>query len=175
MFDFFKKRALKKYLSIHRVERERQIVPLCKAQSIGMICEITDEDSYKHIFALFTKLKEIAKVQMIGYVDEKEVPFYCLEQLAADYFSNKCLNWYGRPEMVQIEDFVVSDFDILIDFSHRALPPLQYILTLTHAKFITGSNLEHKDTYDLLMEIEEDDDFKLLENIGIYTKKLSGE
>ena len=175
MFDFIKKYALKKHLAANAVERDRQIVSLRSAKSIGMICEIADEDSYKDVFAVFSKLQTIGKVQMVGYIDEKAVPFYCLEQLAADYFCRKNLNWYGKPDMVQIDDFVNTEFDILIDFTKTYLAPIHYILTLTRASFVVGGNPSNKDYYDLQIEGEELSNKKLLENVYVYTQKLKGE
>lgn len=174
MFDFIKKYALKKYLAEHTVVRDRQLVSLRNAKNIGVIAEITDEDSYKDVFAIFSKLQSICKVQMVGYIDEAAVPFYCLEQLAADYFCRKNLNWYGKPDVVQVDDFVSTDFDILIDFSHTNLAPVHYMLTLTQAKFVVGGNAANKDYYDLTIE-GVDSNKKLLENTYIYTQKLKGE
>ena len=175
MFDFIKRYALKKHLAANTVERDRQIVSLRNAKNIGMVCEISDEDSYKDVFAVFSKLQTISKVQMVGYIDENAVPFYCLEQLAADYFCKKNLNWYGKPDMVQIDDFVNTDFDILIDFTKSSLAPIHYILTLTRASFVTGGNQYNKEYYDLTIEGEGLSNKKLLENVYIYTQKLKGE
>lgn len=175
MFDFIKNYALKKHLAANMVVRDRQLVSLKNAKSIGMVCEITDEESYKDVFAVFSKLQSISKVQMVGYINENEVPFYCLEQLAADYFCRKDLNWYGKPNMVQVDDFVNTDFDILLDFTKSSLAPIHYMLTLTHSTFVAGGNLANKDYYDLLIEGKELSNMKLLENIYVYTQKLKGE
>lgn len=175
MFDFIKRYALKKHLAENLVHRERQVVSLRGAKSIGMICEITDEDSYKANFSIFSKLQTISKVQMVGYVNEPAVPFYCLEQLAADYFCQKDLNWYGKPVMVQIDDFTNADFDILLDFTRNPLAPVQYMLHQNHSKFVVGANHHNKDYYDLMIEGADDNDKKLLENIYVYTQKLIGE
>lgn len=174
MFEFIKRYALKKHLSEHKVTRDRKVVSLRNAKNIGIVAEITDEDSYKEIFAVFSKLQTISKVQMVGYIDEKMVPFYCLDQLAADYFCKKDLNWYGKPEMVQVSDFINTDYDILIDFTRRDLAPIQYMLTLSKAQFIVGGNKENQEFYDLIIE-GTDSHKKLLENIYVYTQKLIGE
>ena len=97
MFAKIKRYFLHKYLSENKAVRQRKLIPLQQARSIGIICEITDENSYKDIFAIFTKLQvQERNVRLIGYVNEKEVPFYCLPQLTADYFCNANLNWFGK-------------------------------------------------------------------------------
>ena len=140
MFDFIKKYALKKHLAANAVERDRQVVSLRSAKNIGMVCEISDEDSYKDVFAVFSKLQTISKVQMVGYIDENAVPFYCLEQLAADYFCKKNLNWYGKPDMVQIDDFVNTDFDIE-KFQYRII---NIIVNQDNAFFGTANQVANK-------------------------------
>ena len=72
MFDFIKRYALKKHLAANTVERDRQIVSLRNAKNIGMVCEITDEDSYKDVFAVFSKLQTISKVQMVGSINARK-------------------------------------------------------------------------------------------------------
>lgn len=175
MFDFIKRYALKKHLAENVVNRERQVISLREAKTIGMICEISDEDSYKANFAIFSKLQTITKVQMVGYINEQFVPFYCLEQLAADYFCQKNLNWFGKPTMVQVDDFIQTDFDILLDFTHNSLAPVQYMLHQNHSKFVVGGNVNHKEYYDLMIEGADENGKKLLENIYVYTQKLIGE
>ncbi|MCQ2284086.1 MAG: hypothetical protein MJZ57_04210 [Bacteroidales bacterium] len=146
-----------------------------QAKSIGMVCEITDEDSYKNIFSLFTQLQSNDRnVRLMGYINEKEVPFYCLPQLTADYFCNSNLNWYGKPNMVQINDFAKMEFDMLIDFNYRYNAAVESILAMTRAKFVVGQTPENKDHYDLFIDQKDKDYRKFVEAIDKYTDKLTG-
>lgn len=176
MFAFIKKFFLRKSIEENKNPRNIYITSLQKAKNIGIVCNITDEDSYKRIFSLFSKLHATGRlVWLMGYIDDKEVPFYCLQQLTADYFCNKDLNWYGKPVKVQIDDFVKRDFDLVIDFTKQFYPVIQYMLTLTQAHFIVGSNKEYADLYDLYIDAENmNDHMALLEQVYIYTKQLTG-
>lgn len=102
------------------------------------------------------------------------MPYYCLEQLSADYFCNKHLNWFGKPEHAQLNDFLKQDFDILIDFTKNELSPIKYCLQMCKAKFIVGNSNYNKEFYDLLIEGEKISEEELLENIEKYTEQLSG-
>ena len=175
MFSFIKKYFFNKYLAENKPNRNVSIVSLSRARSIGILCEITDEDSYKEIFYIFSKLQEHGhQVRLIGYVNDKEVPFYCLPQLTADYFSQKHLNWYGIPNMVQIQDFLKEDYDLLIDFNYRPQLPIRAILSLSHAKFIVGREPESQCFYDLFIDSVKTNYLKYLEAVSIYTEKLTG-
>ena len=152
MFSFIKKYFFNKYLAENKPDRNVSIVSLSRARSIGILCEITDEDSYKEIFYIFSKLQEHGhQVRLIGYVNDKEVPFYCLPQLTADYFSQKHLNWYGIPNM-----------------------PMQAILALSHAKFIVGRDPESQNSYDLFIDAVNSNYLKYLEAVSTYSEKLTG-
>jgi len=176
MFDYIKKSLLKRCLEKHRPFRKKKLTSLEDAQTIGFICQITDENSYKEIYALFSELQSHNKtVWLMGYIDKKEVPYFCLPQLSADYFSKKNLNWYGKPDFVQLNDFLDKDFDMLIDFSRNNLPPLRYILSTTNAKLLIGTNEYTQDLYDIFIHDDTKFDYhKFLEIIQNYLLKLTG-
>ena len=175
MFQKIKDYFLNKYLSDNKPDRKPKLVSLTQARSIGILCEITNEDSYKSIFHIFTRLQESGRnVKLIGYVNDKFVPFYCLPQLTADYFCNKHLNWFGLPNMVQIQDFLKVDYDMVIDFNYRYNAPVRAILSLTHAQFIVGRMPDCGNLYDLYLDGLDCDNLKYLEAVHKYTQKLSG-
>ena len=175
MFDSIKKHFLHKHIEERKPDKIRAVCSLQRAATVGMLCEITDEDSYKAIFRLFTQLQESGKiVHLIGYIDEKFVPFYCLQQLSADYFCQKQLTWCGEPNVVQVNDFMQRDFDILLDFSYRYHAPVEAILATAHSKFVIGSCPDYKDIYDLYIQTESGNYGQFLASTFNYTQKLSG-
>jgi len=175
MFSKIKNYFLNKYLSGNKPNRKVQLVPLEKAKNIGILCEITDEDSYKSIFSIFTRLQEAGhNVKLMGYVNDKEVPFYCLPQLTADYFSNKHLNWYGLPVMEQIQDALKVEYDVLIDFNYRYHGAIKSFLSLTRSNLIIGRVPEYQECCDLYFNAADIDYMNYLKVIRDYTQKLTG-
>lgn len=76
MFDKIKKYILRKKIAERKPDTARVLRALDTASDVGMLCEITDEDSYKAIFRIFSSLQQSGKnVHLIGYIDEKFVPF----------------------------------------------------------------------------------------------------
>ena len=174
MFDKIKKYFLHKRIAAKKPNKIREVCALEKASSIGIICEITDEDSYKAIFRIFTQLQQGGKmVHLIGYIDEKFVPFYCLQQLSADYFCQKQLTWCGEPNVVQVNDFINRDFDILLDFNYRYHAPIEDILSTASAKFIIGSCADYQELYDLFIQTESGNYMQFLNSAFSYTQTLS--
>ena len=176
MINYIKKHLQNYSLKHHKVSREKTLVSLEQAHTIGIICQITNEESYKDIHDLFSKLQSPKRtVRLMGYIDQKGVPFYCLQQLSADYFSQKQLNWFGKPNFAHLNDFVNIDFDILVDFSRNDLPPLCFILSASKAKLIVGANERAHNFYDIYIKDETHfDNFQLLKTIHNYLLKLTG-
>jgi hypothetical protein len=175
MLSKIKNYFLHKHLEAKKPDKIRAVCALERANTIGVLCEITDEDSYKAIFRIFTQLQQNGKiVHLIGYIDEKFVPFYCLQQLSADYFCQKQLTWCGEPNMVQVTDFIHRDFDILLDFNYRYHAPVEAILATAAAKFIVGSCPDYSDLYDLFIRTESGNYGKFLSSAYNYTSKLTG-
>lgn len=175
MFSLLKNYFLHRYITNNKPLRSKKIIALQRAKNIGILCEITDEDSYKNIFYIFTQLQEHGhNIKLIGYINEKAVPFYCLPQLSADYFCLKQLNWYGLPTMIQIQDFTKVEYDMLIDFNSTYYPAIASLLALSNAKFIIGHTAENQELYDLYIDTDTNDAYKLLESVSIYTQKLTG-
>jgi len=176
MLNWLRQNALNKYVADKKVIRHKKVTSLQQANSIGIICTIDNELSYKNIYAIFSGIQKHDKtVRLLAYINGKIVPFYCLTQLTADYFCQKDLNWYGRPTMVQVSDFMDINFDMLIDFSQGKHLPVQLICQLSKAKFIVGANPHHADFYDFYVFGEVMDNASLLNNIDKYSHNLIGE
>lgn len=175
MFTTVKKYILRKRIAARKPVRQKHVTSLHNAKDIAILCEITDEDSYKDVFRLFAWLQEYGcNVKLIGYIDGDQVPFYCLPRLATEYFCNRNLNWYGLPDMVHIHDFLDREYDMLIDFNYRHHEAVETLLSLSKAKFIIGRETECRHQYDLYLDTDLKDDRKFLDTIDAYTRKLTG-
>ncbi len=176
MITLIKNSFFNRYLEKNKSIREKNLISLENARNIGIICQIADEDSYKEIHALFSKLQSHNRsVWLMSYIDKKEVPFYCLQQLSADFFCKKNLNWYGKPDFKHLNDFIYKEFDILIDFSRNNLPPLRYILSTSKAKLLVGANEYAQNLYDIFIHDETMlEPQKFLKIIHNYLLKLTG-
>lgn len=177
MIEKIKNYFLNKEIKNNTKRRNKSVCSLDSAKSIGIICQISSEESYKEYYSIFSQLHTSScSLWLIGYIDDTLVPFYCLQQLTADFFCRKNLNWYGKPNFIQLNDFLEKKFDILIDFTVNPLPPIQYCLQLSQAKFIVGSSIYNKNIYDLFIDNSNvnSNNLELLKNIRLYTSKLSG-
>jgi hypothetical protein len=176
MFNNIKNRYRDRYILKNCSRGNKQFISLKEAKHIGILTSIANKEEYIDILSIFSQIQQMEKtVKMVAYIDEKQVPYYCLQQLTVDCFCRKDMNWYGKLIMHQVIDFMNTEFDMLIDFTHQFYAPIHTILTLSKSLMITGGNNTQKEQYDLFIDIDEKMNYqKLLENIIIYTSKLTG-
>lgn len=176
MLSWLKNTLLAKYVNENNGIRNKKVSSLKQAKSIGIVTTIADEESYRSVFSIFSTLqRENRTVKLVAYIDEKEVPFFCLKQLTADYFCRKDLNWYGKPAMVQVKDFMETEFDLLLDFSPHSYPAVRVILQLSKAGFKIGANPKHDSCYDLYITGANGEYQTLFKHMDTYSHKLTGE
>lgn len=150
--DFFAKRELKRMSNSKRV---RKVMNYHEAQEIGIIYPSDNESKFvlvKQFIEYFKKEHGISHVIALGYVSEKEAPFYHSHVLHHDYFTQKDLNWYGKPTCTATESFSARDFDILIDLSENDRIPIRFVLESSNARFKVGRDT-NSESYDLTMEM----------------------
>ncbi len=138
-----------------KINRQRQIVNLSDAKSIGLLYNVLDEETYHIADAFAKKLKQDNKyVHVLGFIDLKYTQPFIIPTLATDFFIKKDINWYGKPNNQFVKDFIERDFDILINLSLNDNYTLQYISGLSKAKFKVGtSNKNNSEFYDFLFEL----------------------
>ncbi len=147
---YFLKNKLKKNT------RERRFISLKEAKDIGILYLFTNEQDYNAI-SKFVKLlqDQNKKVKALGFVKQKNLTNRFLPKLSYDFFSQKDINWYGKPSNIFIKDFIEKDFDIIIDMSLQDNYPLQYISGVSKAKLKVGRIGEkNSDIYDIMLKNE---------------------
>lgn len=164
--DFFAENRLKK---LKNQSRNRKVVNYAEARDIGVIYPSDNESTYilaKHFVDYLKKEHGIAKVIALGYVKEREAPFYHSHVLMHDYFTKKEVNWYGYPKGQAVESFIDRDFDILIDLSDGNNIPLRFVLERSKARFKVGRRLD-SESYDLLISMKNET------TLDMYIKQMN--
>ena len=139
-----------------KLKRNKRLVNLNKAETIGIVYELTDQ-------AIFRKIKLLKKelttpnrqIVVVGFVNHDEIPNYCIAANSGYYFNIKDLNWYGFPKNDYIAKFVNKEFDIFIDLSLDELFPLRSISALSRSKFKVGRfGNNNKEVFDLMIKLK---------------------
>jgi len=146
--NFLLNRKLKKN------KRERNVVNLDEAKSIALLYNVTDEKRFGVIKKVSQQLSNANRqVMILGYIDDKNIPNYCVAANAGYYFNRKSVNWYGGPKTDYLEQFIQKPFDLFIDFTTEDYIITRYIVGLSNSKFKAGSfSTLHQGYLDMMIE-----------------------
>lgn len=173
---YYQRKAIGKV--VQRSNRPVKGISFNSAKYIGILYPIEEEKSYVVLSAYVDKLMAAGKtLRIVGYHDNKYVPFFCIPKLKYDFFCQKEQNWVGIPNAPFVEEFVNEPFDMLVDLSLKPMFPLTYILAKSAARFKVGSRCAEKEPYlDMMIELNESHTVNdLMSFINDYTNKLNGE
>ncbi|MFL2564023.1 MAG: DUF6913 domain-containing protein [Flavobacteriales bacterium] len=141
---------------------------LKKSNSIAVLFDTTDVNDIKIIKDFvysFSSGKQ--KVSVMGYVNKSTTSFDHFSSLYFDYFSNKNLNWFGKPYGHLITNFLDYEYDILIDLNQKNHYLLNYLLKASTAKFKIGASKKDITIFDL--EINSDE----ISNLSVLITKIT--
>jgi len=161
MFDGFKRIAgnqtLKKRLE--KLVCKRRFHNFTTAKSVGLLY-VHNNSVEKEVneFIQFLTKRGI-KVQTLAYSNLST-------QLSFANADNRHLlckaqtNWFGKPQSDEVETFIKTHFDILIDFSRNENYSLRYIATLSQAAMRVGRLAYPKNPYEFIITMPSGSDDK---------------
>tara|TARA_B100001093_G_scaffold89725_1_gene81791 strand:- start:3144 stop:3614 length:471 start_codon:yes stop_codon:yes gene_type:complete len=117
--------------------------------SIAVLFDTTDVNNIKIVndfVYIFSSGKQ--KVSAMGYVNKSNTSFDHFSSLYFDYYSNKNLNWFGKPYGHLITNFLDYEYDILIYLSLKNHYALNYLLKASTAKFKIGASKKDITIFD---------------------------
>jgi hypothetical protein len=122
-----------------KANRAKKLQSWDMVRSIGVLYTVPEEEAYvkfsAHIAAMQSEKKEL---KALGLHLSKEIPHYCYPRLSFDYFSRKDLNWFGKPGGAKVNDFINTEFDLLINLDMSCAPVFDYIVGVSKAKLKCG-------------------------------------
>jgi len=148
--------------------RNKKLVNINSAGSVGILFELTDDSVYYAIQKYFQKFQEKKiKVKALGYASNKQVTNQFLPVLSFDFFDSNQLNWFYMPKATCVQDFVETDFDICINIASENVFPLKYIAGVSRSRLKVGAygkempGLKYKELasiYDIMLLAEDNHD-----------------
>jgi hypothetical protein len=126
-------------------------------KNIGLVWDASNPDEFICLSKFYQKMHERKiEVKIIGYFPGKELPdkYTAIRYLTC--LRRKELSVFYHPASSESEEFIRTEFDILIDVNFEKIFPLQYITSLSNAGFKVGLfESETTDTpFDLMMELK---------------------
>ena len=120
----------------------------------------------------FFELKK--DVKALGYVNANQLSYCHTPKLQYDFFYQKDLNWYYKPQNYIIDNFVKKEYDILINLCDSSCIPIKYLVASSIAHFKIGQHEEGYEIYDLMIALKEDKSIeKLMHEIKHYINLIN--
>ncbi|MBN1596995.1 MAG: hypothetical protein JW894_01770 [Bacteroidales bacterium] len=152
---YFGERAIRSYLKTS--DRQVSACNLVSAKSIGILFNATYQVSFEIVKEMVKNLStKNNSIDVLGYVDSKQLIDHYLYRKGFDFFTHKQLNWFYKPETESVNKFIKKPFDILINLSLDEPYPIQYILATSKARFKVGKYSEEQPYLDLMIDLEKE-------------------
>ena len=153
--SYFGKLAIRKYIKSHK--RSMTSCNIDEAKTIGILFNATNPGNFeviKEFVSSFSNKK--SSIDVMGFVDDKQLIDQYLYRKGFEFFTRNQLNWYYKPNIPSVEDFIKKPFDLLLDLTLDNPFPIRYITMCSVAKFKAGRYYTDYDYLDLMIDIEKE-------------------
>lgn len=144
--------------------REVRAINIKKAQTVGIVYR-GDDDEAKELVERYVKfLRDYGvKCKTLGYYDADELPRYVTPKLEYDYFVKKDLNWKLETLIPEVENFIQTPFDILIDTTVLEDEVLRFVVRKSQSTFkVGGAGLKDASDLDFTINLQEGEGLRQL-------------
>jgi hypothetical protein len=130
------------------------------AKTVGIVYlyDVVTDNDVNLLIKFFTDRN--IKVRALAYSPEIVVPQSFITTINKRLFCREQLNWFGKPMADEVDNFIQTPFDILIDFSCSPCYQIQYVATLSHAQMRVGKLAYPGNPYEFILTIPDQTDNK---------------
>ena len=150
----FAKKAIEKVL--REQERNTFFPDINEVKSILILFESEENEKNKSIREIISKLREQGKkVSVWGYVNKKDSETAVLRDFRL--FANKEINFINLPKIALREEFLLSNYELVIDLTIKPCTPIDYLLASSLASFKVSRYKPYKGIADFMIELKEEE------------------
>jgi hypothetical protein len=140
-----------------RMKRNFSYSNINQVKTISIVWDASKTSDFSNLSRFYQKMHDRnIDVRILGFFPGKELPD---QYTAVRYFTcirKSEINFFYVPSSTEVEVFIKTPFDILIDLNFEKIFPLKYISILSSAKFKIGlfDSESSSSIFDLMMEIK---------------------
>ncbi len=142
---------------VARTDRKPHYSNIREVKKVGLVWDASKTDDFICLTRFFQKMAELkTEVRILGYFPGKNLPDQYTAVRYLSILKREELNIFYHPVSTETNTFITNNFDVLIDLNFKRLLPLQYISSLSKARFKVGLyESETKNTpFDLMMDLK---------------------
>ncbi len=140
-----------------KVKRKVFYSNINRIKNIGINWDASRPEEFEDLSEFHQKMKERnIDVTILGYYPGKELPDKYTALRFLSCIRNKEISFFYIPNSIEVENFINTMFDILIDINFKKLFPIYYISALSKASFKVGlfDPDTNSNTFDLMIELK---------------------
>jgi hypothetical protein len=159
-------------------KRKKSFTNFENVKRMGLVWDASIQDDFSKLSDFFQKMNNRnIVVDILGYFPGKELPDRYTAVRYLKCFKREDLNFFFTPVANETVEFINTPYDILIDLNFKKLFPLNYVTSLSSAKFKIGlfEADEDKSPFDLMMEIKNYSDIEnYITQVIYYLEMING-
>ena len=146
---FFKDRSNKKFIN-KALESRSSLVSDSKIQTVGIILNIGEFKDYDKLRLIFQNYGvNENKIKFIAFLSENDTKLNNWDS----YFEKKDFGWNGLINNLDLQEFIDTEFDVLISYYKRDNLELNYATACSKANFKGGLSNHNQNLNDIIIDI----------------------
>ncbi len=131
------------------------------AGKVGVLWHPSQREAFQYLHDYFSHKQTIFR-NLCVYSEEPDEPG------GSNRITPKDLNWMGFPKPGPCDDFIKTEFDLLLNITLESSRAIDYITALSRAKFKIGWSPGEKNFFDLNINIRQNQDALYLAQQQIF-------
>jgi len=121
-------------------------------QSIAILYDASNKQDEEEVAHLASYLREQGKkVMMMGFVNEKNLPFQKKFHISSQFFWREYLNFFNLPIQVKLSGFIKEEYDLLINLYTTSNLPLMALSSYSNANYRIGAKFEDAEKFNEIL------------------------
>ncbi|HCC71679.1 MAG TPA: hypothetical protein DEQ09_11085 [Bacteroidales bacterium] len=161
---------------LKRTRRNKKFNNLRHSHKIGIVWDGSNIADFEAITSFYHEmLKRNIQVDIICYYPKIILPDQYTAIRYLTCIKKTDLNWFYIPQSNDIDEFIHTPYEILIDINNNNYFPVKYITVLSQAEFKVGAeNLSYRDKIDMTIKINrKNDPVYYLEQVKYYLEMIN--
>ncbi len=152
----------------------RVMPDFARMQSVAILYDASNKQQEEEVahFAAFLR-DQGKKVMMMGFVNEKNLPYQKKFHISSQFFWKEYLNFFNLPDKIKLSGFINEEYDLLINLYTAYSLPLLALSSYSNASYRIGAKFEGADTFnEILIDGSSHSLFELGLHMVHYLKSL---
>ena len=130
-------------------------------RKVGVLWEPSERQAFQFLHDHFSHAQVIFRNLCV-------YPKNAVADTGTNILTPKDLNWYGLPKPGPVDDFINTEFDLLLNIALNQSLQLDYVTALSKARFKIGWSPDEKNFFDLNINIKGKNDALFLARQQIF-------